>query len=76
MKCFGLLVFIYHVVFIGVGAKIITDAMQNSVCASTLSEASFTHTPLLAELGYAFLSLDCLWLFLTLCGCCMICNEQ
>jgi hypothetical protein len=75
MKCFVLLLFLYHAVFIGVGAKIITDAMQSTDCTSALSQASFTHSPLLAELGYVFLVLDCLWLTATLLVCCMLCSQ-
>ena len=73
MKLFGILVLIYHITLVGVGAKVTTTAMQNTNCTSALSYVSFSHTPLLAELGYVYLSLDCIWLLLVVVGCCMFC---
>ena len=69
--CFIFLVLVYHVTFIGIGAQVTTDAMKNSNCTSALSDASFTHSPLLAQLGYVFLAFDCLWVFLMIVAACM-----
>ena len=62
--CFIFLLFAYHVSLLGIGAKITSDAMQITNCTSSLSDVSFTHSPLLAQLGYVYLALDCLWVFL------------
>ena len=71
--CLLFLVFAYCVTIIGIGASITNEAMKNTNCTSTLSDASFTHSPLLAELGYVFVSIDSTMLFFllvaSLAGC-------
>ena len=80
IACIFFTVFVYHISLVGVGAKVITDAMHNTGCTSSLSEVSFTHSPLLAQLGYVYLSLDCIWVFLMMLavccfGGCSMCND-
>jgi uncharacterized Tic20 family protein len=70
--CFTILVLVYHLTFIGIGAQVTTDAMKNGNCTSALSDASFTHSPLLAQLGYVFLAFDSLWVLLMIVASCML----
>ena len=73
--CLIFIVFAYHVAFLGIGASVTSAAMKSTNCTSTLSEASFTHSPLLAELGYVFISFDCVWLFVILVVSLMGCYD-
>jgi hypothetical protein len=73
--CLIFLVFAYHVAFLGIGASVTSAAMQSTNCTSTLSQASFTHSPLLAELGYVFISFDCVLLFFILVVSLMACFD-
>ena len=73
LYCGIFLVLVYHLTFIGIGAQVTTDTMKNRNCTSALSDASFTHSPLLAQLGYVFLAFDCLWVFLMIVVACMAC---
>ena len=59
---FILLVFAYHLSLIVFGSNVITDVMQSTNCTSTLSEISFTHSPLLAQLGFVYLCIDFIWI--------------
>ena len=57
-----------HATLVGVGFSITQKAMADSLCASALSSASSTDSPLLALLAYVYVALDCLVLFLVTCG--------
>ena len=69
---FVLLAFAYHLSLIVIGTNVIIDAMQNTNCTSILSEISFTHSPLLAQLGYVYLSIDCIWILLIVVLLCYV----
>ena len=61
----------YHVTLLALGVKFSSDAMGNSACTTALSDASFTNSPLLAQLAYVFVALDSIWVLLSLCMCAM-----
>ena len=58
-----------HGTFVGVGFTVAQTAMSDSLCTSALSSVSFTNSPLLALLGYVYVALDSLVLFVITCGC-------
>ena len=62
-----------HGTFVGVGFTITQAAMADSLCTSALSSVSFTNSPLLAFLGYVYVGLDSLMLFLITCGGLYLC---
>jgi hypothetical protein len=57
-----------HATLVGLGFTISQRAIDDSQCAATLSSVSFTSTPLLALLGYAYVGIDSVLLFLFTCG--------
>ena len=69
---FILLVFAYHLSLVVIGSNVITDVMQSTNCTSVLSEISFTHSPLLAQLGLVYLCLDFIWIFLIVILLCYV----
>jgi hypothetical protein len=57
-----------HAVLIGVGFTITNKSMEDAACNAALSSASFSNTPLLGIVGYVFVVIDCLILFLVTCS--------
>jgi hypothetical protein len=63
----GLMLIGLHATFVGVGFTITKKAMDDGICNAALSSVSFTKTPLLGILGYVYIGLDCLFLFIFTC---------
>ena len=63
--CFGIacwcVVLAYNLSMLIAGAKVTSAAMDNGECVSALSAGSFTHTPLLAILGYFYVAINAYW---------------
>lgn len=73
--CYIFLFLTMRSTLLGLGLKFTTDAMHNSACISALSDASFTHSALLGQLGYVFVSIDAfcvLFVFIAVCIACGI----
>ena len=66
--CMGLLSMVYSAVLLGVGARIVTDALASPACVAALSAVSFTNSPILAILGCVFIGLDALQMTLIVCA--------
>ena len=62
-----------HGTLVGVGFSVAQNAMADSLCTGALSSVSFTNSPLLALLGYVYVGLDSLVLFLITCGGLYLC---
>jgi hypothetical protein len=63
-----LLVIILHGFFVGIGLNDIQAVVGNSLCIDTLSNVSFTKSPLLTIFGYVYVSLDVFVLFVLTFG--------
>ena len=70
----GLLFVVYIAVMLGVGIRIVTEALALPACVTALSEVSFTGTPLLAILGCVISGLDGLCLLGVLCAGVFFCS--
>jgi hypothetical protein len=67
---------ILHIVYICLEATFVHSAMANSSCVSALSNSSFSSTPLLGILGYIYLVLDSLVVFLSISASCYMISEN
>jgi hypothetical protein len=72
--CFVFLFLIVHSTLLGLGLKFTMDAMHNSACVSSLSDASFTHSALLGQLAYGFIVVDGLCVILVFTAVCIACG--
>jgi hypothetical protein len=65
----GCFVIIFHIVFLGMGAFYVSEAMNSMTCNAAMAAVSITESPLLGILGYVYVGIDALFALVILCVC-------